>query len=319
VGTKYAYEDLSPEQFEKLVVLICQKLLGIAVQGFATGPDGGRDAKFNGSAELYPSTASPWTGKTVIQAKHTNGISKSFSDTDFFNLESSSTVVQKEIPRIQNLRKSKNLDNYILFSNRKLTGNADISIIDCISEECKIPQESVALIGIEQIELYLKRYPEIVQMAEIDPVDSPLIVSPDDLAEIVEALSIQTNSDRFQDVPPVPRVSLKEKNRINNMSEEYAKESRRRYLSDTPVIKAFLASPENEDYLRMYESIVEEFGLKIISRRNDFQTFDRLMVYLIDLLFNHDAVLRQRKHQRLTRAVLFYMYWNCDIGEVADA
>lgn len=41
---KYAYEDLSEDQFEQLVALICQKLLGISVQPFAKGPDGGRDA-----------------------------------------------------------------------------------------------------------------------------------------------------------------------------------------------------------------------------------------------------------------------------------
>ena len=34
---KYSYEELSPEQFERLVIHICQKLLGISVQGFAVG------------------------------------------------------------------------------------------------------------------------------------------------------------------------------------------------------------------------------------------------------------------------------------------
>ena len=53
---KYAYEDLSDAQFERLIVLLCQRLLGIAVQGFAAGPDGGRDAKFVGTAELHRST-----------------------------------------------------------------------------------------------------------------------------------------------------------------------------------------------------------------------------------------------------------------------
>ena len=57
---KYAYEDLSDKQFENLVVFLCQKLLGIAVQGFAEGPDGGRDAKFIGTAEIHPSTSEPW-------------------------------------------------------------------------------------------------------------------------------------------------------------------------------------------------------------------------------------------------------------------
>ena len=43
------------------------------------------------------------------------------------------------------------------------------------------------------------------------------------------------------------------------------------------------------------------------------------MEYLLDLLFDRDPILRQTTHKRLTRAVLFYMYWNCDIGEVVDA
>lgn len=69
----------------------------------------------------------------------------------------------------------------------------------------------------------------------------------------------------------------------------------------------------------MYESVIDEFQLKIIAKRKDYQTFDEVMEYLVDLLFNRDPVLRQNFHKRLTRAVLFYMYWNCDIGDVDDA
>ena len=36
---KYAYEDMSADQFEKLVVCLCSYLFGIGVQGFAKGPD----------------------------------------------------------------------------------------------------------------------------------------------------------------------------------------------------------------------------------------------------------------------------------------
>ena len=32
---KFAYEDLSDDQFESLIVFLCQRLLGISVQGFA--------------------------------------------------------------------------------------------------------------------------------------------------------------------------------------------------------------------------------------------------------------------------------------------
>jgi hypothetical protein len=317
---KFAYEDLSDDQFELLIVHLCQRLLGIAVQGFAKGPDGGRDAKFVGTAEMYPSTTAPWTGTIIVQAKHTNGYNRSFSELDFYNTSSSNTIIGKEIPRIKKLRESNQLDHYMLFANRKLTGNTEAEIRDHIAIQCNIPKTSVYLCGLEQLELWLRRFPEVAQEVNLDPVDSPLIVSPDDLAEVVQALAGQISSlaELLDDAPTV-RVSYEQKNALNNMTAEYAKAQRRKYLKETAQIRAFLAAPENIELLRLYESVVDEFQLKIIAKRKDYQTFDEVMEYLAGLLFNRDPVLRQLAHRRLTRAILFYMYWNCDIGEVDDA
>ena len=102
------------------------------------------------------------------------------------------------------------------------------------------------------------------------------------------------------------------------MTDDYAKAQRKRYLKETTQIRSFLSAPENLELLRLYESVVDEFQLKIIAKRKDYQTFDEVMEYLVDLLFNRDPILRQHAHKRLTRAVLFYMYWNCDIGEAGD-
>ena len=147
-----------------------------------------------------------------------------------------------------------------------------------------------------------------------------LTVSPDDLAEVVQALARQRNEvSAVLDDPPTTRVKYAQKNALNDMTAEYAKAQLKRYLKETAQIQAFLAAPENLELLRMYESVVDEFQLKIIAKRKDYQTFDAVMEYLVDLLFNRDPVLRQHAHKRLTRAVLFYMYWNCDIGEVGDA
>lgn len=317
---KFAYEDLSDDQFEILIVLLCQRLLGISVQGFAKGPDGGRDAKFVGTAELHPSKAAPWVGMTIIQAKHTNGYNRSFSELDFYSESSSNTVLGKEVPRVKKLRAAKQLDHYMLFANRRLAGNAETEIRDHIAAQCGVPVSSIYLCGLEQLELWLKRFPEVAQEAKLDPVDSPLIVSPDDLAEVVQALARQKDGlTALLDDPPTPRVTYEKKNVLNNMTAEYAKAQRRKYLKETTQIRTFLAAPENIELLRMYESVVDEFQLKIIAKRKDYQTFDEVIEYLVDLLFNRDPVLRQHAHKRLTRAVLFYMYWNCDIGEVEDA
>lgn len=317
---KYAYEDLSDTQFEDLIVLLCQRLLGISVQGFAKGPDGGRDAKFVGTAELHPSKAAPWVGTTIIQAKHTNGYNRSFSESDFFSTSTPNTVLGKEIPRIRNLRSNKQVDHYMLFANRRLTGNAESELREHIAKECDIPVTSVYLCGLEQLEIWLKSFPDVPKLANLDLVDSPLIVSPDDLAEVVQALARQKEGlSAVLDDWPTPRVPYEMKNVINNMTVEYAKAQRRKYLKETSLIRAFLASPENLELLRMYESVADEFQLKIIAKRKDYQTFDEVMEYLVDLLFSRDPVLRQHAHKRLTRAVLFYMYWNCDIGEVGNA
>jgi len=315
---KFAYEDLSDEQFERLVVLLCQRLHGISVQGFAKGPDGGRDAKFIGTSELHPSKAAPWVGTTIIQAKHTNGYNRNFSESDFFSSTGTNTVISKEIPRVKKLRRANQLDHYMLFANRRLSANAETCIRDHISEVCDIPVSSIYLCGLEQFEIWLKRFPDVAKDADLDPVDSPLIVSPDDLAEVVQALARQKGCmEELHDDPPTERVTYERKNELNNMSIEYAKAQRRKYLKETTQIRAFLAAPENMDLLRMYESVVDEFQLKIIAKRKNYQAFDEVMEYLVELLFNRDPILRS--HKRLTRTVLFYMYWNCDIGEVDDA
>jgi len=317
---KYAYEDLGEDQFEKLIVLLCQRLLGMSVQGFAKGPDGGRDAKFVGTAELHPSRAAPWVGTVIVQAKHTNGYNRHFGEVDFFSATAKETVIGKEVPRVAKLRKEKQLDHYMLFANRRLAGNANEAITQHIAKTCDLPAGSIYLCGLEQLELYLKQFSDVPALADLDPVDSPLIVSPDELAVVVEAIAgHEADLSAALDTPPSDRTSYEEKNKLNSMSAEYAKELRKRYLKDTAQIRAFLAAPENQEILKAYEVTAEEFQLKIVSKRKDFQNFDEVMEYLLDLLFKRDPILNQRKHKRLTRAMLFYMYWNCDIGEVADA
>jgi hypothetical protein len=317
---KYAYEDLGDQQFETLIVLVCQKLLGISVQGFATGPDGGRDGKFHGTAELLPSKAAPWVGKVIVQAKHTNGFNRHFAESDFYSPTATNTVLAKELTRIKKLRDAKELDHYMLFANRRLTGNAESDIRAYISKGSGVPLESIYLCGVEQLELWLRIFPDVVRIANLDPVDSPLVVSPDHLAEVVQALARQKDTvSSLLDDPPTPRISYETKNKINTMSAEYAKAQRMKYLKETPLIQSFLAAPENLELQRLYESTVDEFQLKIIAKRKDYQSFDAVMEYLIDLLFGRDPILRQHGNKRLTRAVLFYMYWNCDIGEVDDA
>lgn len=311
---KYNYADLSFIQFEDLAIFICHHLLGSAVKGFATGRDGGRDAKFIGTAQDYPSTSNPWRGTTIIQAKHTCGYNQSFSDPDFFSLDNENSIILKEIERVRKLKESDELNQYMLFSNRRLTALADSRILEYISQNAGIPIESIGLFGIEQIENLIKRYPKIVEMADIDPIDCPLMVSPHELAEVIEALAAIEEKDKQHTVIlAIERTSFAEKNKLNDMPEDYAEILLKKCLKETHPIRQFLAAPENKRYIDLYMNIIEEFQFKIIAHKKDYQTFDKLMEYMIDLLFQRDPVLARNK--KLTRLMLFYMYWNCDIGK----
>ena len=216
--SRYRYEELSPSQFENLVVDICRSLIGKGVRGFATGPDGGRDARFDGTADDYPSCRDPWVGTTIIQAKHTERVDASYSDTDFIG---SGGVLDKELPRIKSLVDNGGLDHYMLFSNRRLGANTDDAILRRISSECGLAICDVHISGVEEIDDLLRKYPDIAQRHNLDLLAAPLRITRDDLSEVIEAISKKIGTTGMvSGDEPVKRTSLERKNELNDVSDE---------------------------------------------------------------------------------------------------
>lgn len=310
VSTRYAYHDLYSAQFESLVVAICSVLLGAGVEPFSTGPDGGRDARFEGTALRLPSPAAPYAGRFIAQAKHTEHPFAKYSDPEFSG-DAGSSVLTKEIPIIKRLVDDGELDHYLLFSNRRLSGNIASVIRNRLQEETGVT--TVEVFGIERIELLLKQFPEIVRIANIAEVNTPLRVSPDDLAEVVLALA--DNKDSFAKVKPTPieRTAFERKNEINGLSAKFADLIKRDYLLDFAAVRKFLAAATNADILQRYLEVVAEFNEQIVAHRHEWDDFGRALVYLQEILFNRDGDLNRNK--RTTKLIIYYMYWNCDLGE----
>jgi hypothetical protein len=63
---------------------MCQALsayvLGPGIEAFGSGPDGGREATFDGRAQ-YPSLTDPWDGFVVLQAKFKERLLGTGADT----------------------------------------------------------------------------------------------------------------------------------------------------------------------------------------------------------------------------------------------
>lgn len=143
---KFRLYEINSADFEKLVNLLCQRVLGIGTISFTKGRDGGRDGFFNGTANYFPSEKSPWSGKFIIQSKHTENPIAKCSDSDFV------TTINKEIKKIEKLAKQNEVDYYLLFTNRKLSGGKEKELRQLILQT-KIKDASI--IAIDTISSYL--------------------------------------------------------------------------------------------------------------------------------------------------------------------
>lgn len=308
----FPFDELGDEQFEALALQVMRVWFGPGVQGFAPGRDGGRDARFNGTAAAFPSAASPWSGITIGQAKHTLSQNAHFGEAAFSG-DGDSATLNIEIKRLKGLVDDSECKNYILFSNRRLTGGVNSDLIKRIAEGSGLDEANVHIVGIERLDELVWEDEGLLTRARINPLDGPLIVTSRELANVILAARDALQAAPSPDSAPTERVSFAEKNKANNMTEKYAAALKRRYLALARQFREFLAHPANEEHRKAYEAAVEEFSSKIVAYREDFHTFDKVMEHLFDLLLKRDVMLS--KNAQLTRALVFYMYWNCDIGE----
>lgn len=311
------YHNLNDTQFEELVIEFCAELLGGGVQGFVSGKDGGRDARFHGTANCIPSAANPWDGKVVIQAKHTEIPTKSFSEGDFSG-DSDSSVLGKELPRIEALIAKGELDYYMLFANRRLTGVTEESIRKRIADESGLPEDSIKLYDISELDRLSKRYPDCVDRANLNPARSPADIDPSDLANVITRLAEYQLDELMEgeEPPPDKRVTPEEKNEYTGLKEMYFKKQIRPAMVDFPTIRQFLAHPDNRPFQKLYEDTADELEAKLDAWIEEELPYERLLETLIARLFSRDFDLRQ--HRKLTRTVIFYMYCNCDIGKESE-
>ena len=106
------------------------------------------------------------------------------------------------------------------------------------------------------------------------------------------------------------------KNALNGLSNEYAKymqEDSEKYFHR---IDEFLRNPRNTKYRKAYNATTSDFRGVIISRRNEFDTFDEIIEEIFTECFN--AKNFQGDEKRLLKVFVHFMYCSCDIGKRAE-
>lgn len=303
---KYPLHYQNEDDFENLVTLICKKILGEGVIPFAKGRDGGKDGRFTGTANCFPSENDPWKGNIIIQAKHTEKIQASCSDSDF------STKVEDEIKKIKNLKSKGEIDYYLLFTNRKLTGGADSLIVKRIKDETGIENN---LIAEEKIQQYLIQFPDVVKMAGLNKLLMPLEFDDSDIRDVVLAIKESLNADDLSDsIADFFKIELPEKNKLNGLSEEYFENEMEKDFSDFLKIQSFLSEPINSEIRNWYYDAVSELSRKITMYRDRFGNFENVIGYINDYVLQQNQT-SLKGNKRLVIKLLHYMYCNCDIGK----
>lgn len=300
--------DLSWQEFETMVVLICERVLGTGTINFSKGPDGGRDAKFTGKAENFPSKESPWEGQFIIQAKHTEKPGAKCSDYDF-----KKTLENEVNNRVKTLVDNNELDYYLLFTNRKLSGITDAKISDFIDSNLDVENR---VIGDERIQLWLNEYPDIGKTLNLNKLFLPLEFYEKDLKEIILKFSEmreEIGETAKRKLEQLKYTDKTRKNELNNLGKEYFEFIIKNSLADFHKIETFLMDPVNKQYKTYYENTVSDLQAIVIIKRDEFHMFEEILHELYSFIMAHNS--RELKDNRkLVRVFLHYMYWHCDIG-----
>ncbi|RPH34074.1 MAG: hypothetical protein EHM93_02630 [Bacteroidales bacterium] len=311
--SQFPYENLTDEEFEALVIRIGKEILGIGCKTFSIGKDGAKDSWFTGTANYFPSNAAPWTGTFNLQAKHTKVHNASCSDNDFSVNQTS--VLVKEINRLNEVRKNTPFDNYIIFTNRKLSGGAHPTIVKMLQDGIGI--QNAEIIGREQIDTYLTDYPYIAYQFGLYKFNAPLRFYEKELRDVIIVFSEQSHAistEAKSYITSFTVIDKVKKNELNNLSQEYFEFLKSHSLQYFEEIEKFLRDPKNEAFTRMYSNTVSDLQESITVERNRFNEFEHIIKHLVDYTVgNNEEKLKDLR--KIVRVFIHFMYFNCDIGK----
>jgi hypothetical protein len=307
---QYRLYEIENGEFEDLICRICMQILGTGTIAFSTGKDGGRDGRFTGTATRFPSATHPAAGKFVVQGKHTTQPGASCSDTAFQKL------FKDELPKVTALAGEGELENYLLFTNRALTGGMEKKLVRQLERIKGV--KNAWIIADDPIRQHLDLNPTIWTSMGFSQTLT-FRFEPQDLNEVVRAFHSVVSGDttQFSSAGDFGFVNKDKKNAVNGLTKRYYDYMQRDSLPSFGRIRAFLQDDRNSDLRDFYHDAADELKQKIITFRPQFHNFDEILSHVFDLIVSDNEVLRGKK--RLVRIFLHYMYFDCDIGDHAEA
>ncbi len=182
----YDLSKLNSREFEHLVQSLSVKLLGPGIVIFGDGPDGGREATFDGEIP-YPTKTNPWNGYGVVQAKFLQRTSGRKSDGDWALAQ-----LNAELTKYSKPDSSFKIPDYFIFvTNVVLTPVNETGSKDKVLNRLEEFKSQHSLKGYELWD-YDKIRVLLDNNDEVRRAYTAFVTSGDALSLIIERLNLQT-------------------------------------------------------------------------------------------------------------------------------
>ncbi|MGZ4978783.1 MAG: NACHT domain-containing protein [Methylobacter sp.] len=236
------FQGFSPDSFEQFIRALSLKVIGPGVTVFGNGPDGGREATFQGKINFPFPPSTTWEGYGVLQAKFKEKIEDTQKDQKW-----AKSQLENELKVwISNNNRTPKPDYFIFCTNVELSSavNGGKDAITQVFEDHKaaIGLKAYAIWDANQLKTYVDGYAEIRQRFEC-------FFTPGDLlAAISKKLSNTANPDAILTAYLSKEILVDEDARLGQAGDRSEDRIRLAHVfMDLPITKASIVEPTEED------------------------------------------------------------------------
>jgi hypothetical protein len=161
----YEWSRLGERPFENLCRALAVHVLGPGVQAFGDGPDGGREASFDGPVTYGTAPGGAWNGYGVVQAKFRR-TGAGTRDTDWLRRQLAGELDKWCDPASKRVSNGRIPEYLIVVTNVRLSSAARVGGIDRIRTVLtgyaeRLGLKGCALWDANQLSMYLDAYPQV--------------------------------------------------------------------------------------------------------------------------------------------------------------
>lgn len=236
------FQGFSPDSFEQFIRALSLKVIGPGVTVFGNGPDGGREATFQGKINFPFPPSTTWDGYGVLQAKFKEKIEDTQKDQKW-----AKSQLEDELKVwISNNNRTPKPDYFIFCTNVELSSaaNGGKDAITQVFEDSKtaIGLKDYAIWDANQLKAYVDGYAEIRQRFEC-------FFTPGDLlAAIAKKLSNAANPDAILTAYLSKEILVDEDARLGQAGDRSEDRIRLAHVfMDLPITKASMLEPTEEN------------------------------------------------------------------------